>query len=513
MDKTKKRALFSVSDKEGIVDLAQEVVQLGFEIISTGGTHQTLKEAGVPVTYISEITHFPEILDGRVKTLHPMIHGAILGRREDPKHQEEMAKEGIQPIDLVVVNLYPFQKVAEKPNSSWEELIENIDIGGPSMVRSAAKNHKDVFIVVDPADYPRVLSALKEEKEASLKLRMELAMKAYTHTAEYDGLIQETLRLRSHMEEEVFFQKCIKVADLRYGENPEQKASLYKRDSLTVSLMDAVQLQGKELSYNNWLDTDSALRISQEFDVPTAVIIKHTNPCGVANGSSIEDAFAKAYEADPVSAFGGILALNGRVEKELAEEIVKTFWEVVLAPKFSPEAREILSKKGNLRLLELPQEAWIPVEETEWKSIQGGWLLQDRDLVKEDSANWQTLSEKKLEASEISDYEFAWKIVKHVKSNGIVIAKNRISIGVGAGQMNRVGSAKIALEQAGENAKGAVMASDAFFPFGDTVELAGQHGITGVIQPGGSMRDSESTEAANKYDMVMIHTGIRHFRH
>lgn len=513
MSKGKKRALFSVSDKNGIVELAQEVTQLGFEIISTGGTYQALKNAGIAVTYISEVTNFPEILDGRVKTLHPMIHGAILGRREDPKHLQEMEKEEIQPIDLVVVNLYPFQKVAENEDSSWEELIENIDIGGPSMVRSAAKNHNDVFIVVDPADYSRVITALKEEKEKSLNLRRELAIKAYTHTAEYDGFIQETLRLRSQAQEEVVFQKCLKVSDLRYGENPDQKASLYKKESKTVNLMDAIQLQGKELSYNNWLDTDSALRISQEFSVPTAVIIKHTNPCGVANGTSIEEAFSKAYQADPVSAFGGILAINGKVEGNLASEIVKTFWEVILAPEFSQEAQEILAKKGNLRLLELPLEAWKALPETEWKSIQGGWLLQDRDLVEEDPASWEIVSEKKPESSELSDYEFAWKIVKHVKSNAIVIAKDRVSIGVGAGQMNRVGSAKIALEQAGEKAKGAVMASDAFFPFGDTVELAGQHGIIGVIQPGGSIRDQESVDAANQYKMVMIHTGVRHFRH
>ena len=508
-----KRALISVSDKNGVVEFAKELIHLDFEIISTGGTYKTLKESGIDVTYISEITGFPEILGGRVKTLHPMIHGGILGCRDNLDHKNEMTQEGIRPIDLVAVNLYPFQKVAANENSSWEELIENIDIGGPAMIRSAAKNHNDVIIAVDPADYPLIISQLKDSAEVSLQMRIKLAIKAYTHTAEYDSFIQETLRKRSNQEEQISFVPCIEKSVLRYGENPGQTATLYKKMTSQKSLVDAEQLHGKELSYNNWLDTDSAFRLIQEFEVPAAVIIKHTNPCGVAIGLTVYEAFQKAYEADSVSAFGGILAVNQTVDKDLATEINKTFWEVVVAPEFSEEALQILKEKKNLRLLKVTEEAWKMQAEKEWKSIQGGWLVQDRDLQEAPASTWKVVSKGSPDPSILSDYDFAWKVVKHVKSNAIVIAKNGISIGVGAGQMNRVGSAKIALEQAGDRAQGAVLASDAFFPFGDTVELASTYGIVGIIQPGGSIRDQESTDVADLHDMVMIHTDVRHFRH
>lgn len=508
----KKRALISVSDKSGIVEFAKELLNLDFEIISTGGTYQTLKDAGLEVLYISDVTHFPEILDGRVKTLHPMIHGGILGRRDDAAHQKEMNDQGIIPIDLVAVNLYPFQKVAEKADSTWEELIENIDIGGPSMVRSAAKNHNDVIIVVDASDYSQIVSELKGGSFPK-SLRMNLAIKAFTHTAEYDGFIQQTLRERADHEEKIQFIPCKKITDLRYGENPGQKATLFRNMKDEKSFIDSTQLQGKELSYNNWLDSDSAFRLIQEFDIPAAVIIKHTNPCGVAVGLTIYESFQKAYDADPVSAFGGILAVNRLVDAELATEIKKTFWEVIIAPDFSKEASDILAEKGNLRLLKVPQEAWNVHEEKEWKSIQGGWIVQDRDTQKALPTDWNLVSEIKPDLHKISDYDFAWRVVKHVKSNAIVIAKDGVSIGVGAGQMNRIGSAKLALEQAGEKAKGAILASDAFFPFKDTVELANEYGIEGIIQPGGSMRDQESIDAVNQHGMVMVFTGVRHFRH
>lgn len=508
-----KRALISVSDKSGIVDFSKELSALGYEIVSTGGTFQTLKDAGIDVTYISEVTDFPEILDGRVKTLHPMIHGGILGRRDDAAHVEEMKKENIIPIDLVAVNLYPFQKVAADKNSTWEELIENIDIGGPSMIRSAAKNHKDVVILVDPSDYLKTLSYLRNDGALPQEERVSLAIKAYTHTAEYDAFIQETLRERSNQKERISFVPVKKISDLRYGENPGQEAALFRNSSVKKSLIDAEQLQGKELSYNNWLDSDSAFRLIQEFDVPAVAIIKHTNPCGVAIGTDLHDAFDKAFSADPVSAFGGILAVNRVIDEKLAAEVVKTFWEVIIAPDFTEEALKTLGVKNNLRLLKVPEEAWQKVQEKEWRSIQGGWLVQDRDLQISLPKDWKTVSETPLDIAKLSDYDFAWRVVKHVKSNAIIIAKDGVSIGVGAGQMNRVGSAKIALEQAGENAQGAILASDAFFPFGDTVELAHKYGIEGIIQPGGSIRDQESTDAANKYGMIMIHTGVRHFRH
>ena len=508
------RALISVSDKSGVVDFAKGLVDLGVEIVSTGGTFQTLKEAGLPVTYISEVTNFPEIMDGRVKTLHPAIHGGILAVRANKDHQNALEEQGIKPIDLVAVNLYPFREVAKNTESTWDELIENIDIGGPSMVRSAAKNHKDVIILVNPSDYQPILKALQDQGDVSQEGRIKLALKAYQHTAEYDTCIQETLAKCS---QDTYFPEVMmpvmdKVAVLRYGENPGQKAALYQ-DSAATGFTQAQQLHGKELSYNNWLDGDSAFRLVQEFSEPTAVIIKHTNPCGVACGEKLEDAFVKALASDPVSAYGGIVAVNRTLDEATANAMKNVFWEVIIAPGYTAEAFAILSKKANLRLLELSAEAWTKRTSLEIRSIDGGWLVQDRDQQPLIPQKWQQVTEKAPTKQEQDDMEIAWKVVKHVKSNAIVLVKNGATIGVGAGQMNRVGSAKIALEQAGDSAKGAVLASDAFFPFGDTVEVAAKQGVTAIIQTGGSVRDQESIDKANEYKISMLFTQVRHFKH
>ncbi|MDR1621661.1 MAG: bifunctional phosphoribosylaminoimidazolecarboxamide formyltransferase/IMP cyclohydrolase [Synergistaceae bacterium] len=537
------RALISVSDKTGIVEFARGLSTLGIEIVSTGGTYKTLVDAGIPAIYISDVTHFPEILDGRVKTLHPAVHGGILARRSDPSHKEALQKEGIAPIDLVAVNLYPFREAAsrvgklrEDPEFSsrqadvWNELIENIDIGGPSMVRSAAKNHEDVLVLVHPDDYEFVLRRLQEDGDCTKDERTRLALKAFQHTAEYDACICAALTSFSSpssppafcglREGEATFPQHLspeteRLAILRYGENPGQSAALYRNVARAPSFVDATQIQGKELSYNNWLDADSAFKIVQEFPPgqPAAVVVKHTNPCGAALGATIEEAFSKAYEADPVSAFGGILAVNRPVTKELAEALRRVFWEVILAPGYSEEAKDILGVKSDLRLLEIPREAWPVVPSLEWRGIQGGFLVQERDLQSAPPGAWTTVTARRPAESELEDLAFAWKVVKHVKSNAIVLAKGRTTVGVGAGQMNRVGAAKIALEQAGEKARGAVLASDAFFPFADTIRLAAESGITAVVQPGGSLRDQESTDAADAFGIAMLHTGVRHFKH
>ena len=517
-----KRALISVSDKTGIVEFARGLSALGVEIVSTVGTFKTLADAGVPVIYISDVTGFPEILDGRVKTLHPAIHGGILARRDDPRHRQALVEQKITPIDLVAVNLYPFRQVASRPGTPWEDLIENIDIGGPSMVRSSAKNHEDVIIVVRPEDYESVLNSLRTDGDSPKEERIRLALTAFRHTAEYDACIYETLSARSAAEdsnESLFPRHSVlmvdKLADLRYGENPGQSAALYRQGRGDVAFIDARQLQGKELSYNNWLDADSAFRVVQEFDgeTPAVVIVKHTNPCGAAVAPTLEEAFEKAWESDPVSAFGGIVATNRPITATLARRLQDIFWEVLIAPGWSEEVREILKVKANLRLLEVPEEAWQVGKTQEWRSIAGGFLVQDRDLQASPAESWKTITEKHPSEKELRDMAFAWKIVKHVKSNAIVLVKDRATVGVGAGQMNRVGAAEIALRQAGEKACGAVLASDAFFPFGDTVRLAAEHGIGAIVQPGGSLKDQESTDAADKYGLAMVHTGVRHFKH
>jgi phosphoribosylaminoimidazolecarboxamide formyltransferase/IMP cyclohydrolase len=525
-----KRALISVSDKTGIVEFAKGLAGLGVQIVSTGGTHKTLTEAGIPVVYISEATGFPEILDGRVKTLHPAIHGGILARRSDPKHVRTLEEQNIAPIDLVAVNLYPFRETAARPGVSWDDLIENIDIGGPSMVRSAAKNHEDVLVVVSPEDYGGILARLRTEGDCPREERKRLAAAAFRHTADYDACIAEVFAAAVSYESEhptelfPFPQRLTlaaeKMAGLRYGENPGQAAALYRLSGPggENSFVDAAQLQGKELSYNNWLDADSAFRVVRDLHRAyggnaAAVIVKHTNPCGAAVGETAEEAFEKAWASDPVSAFGGIAAFSRPVTEALARKLRDVFWEVVIAPSYSPEALEILGVKTNLRLLEVSLDSNSGAGALEWRSVSGGLLAQESDARDAPPESWKTVTAREPSESERQDLFFAWQVVKHVKSNAIVLAKDGATVGVGAGQMNRVGAAGIALKQAGEKARGAVLASDAFFPFADTVRLAATHGVSAVVQPGGSLKDGESIDAANEAGLAMLLTGVRHFKH
>lgn len=507
-----KRALLSVSDKTGLIPFARGLHSLGIEIISTGGTMKTLKEAGIPVTYVSDITGFPEIMDGRVKTLNPLIHGGILAIRDNAAHTLAMEQHGIGAIDLVAVNLYPFRQTVANPAATLEDAVENIDIGGPAMIRAAAKNFRYVTVVVNPARYETILSELNQGAVTDA-LRMELAKEAYSHTAEYDACIARYLA--GQCGEGLFPNQMQlvyeKVQDLRYGENPHQQAAFYQAAGNRAGVAGARQLHGKELSFNNIVDIEAAWNLVQEFDQPAAVIIKHTNPCGTGIGETLAEAYAKALAADPVSAFGGIIALNRQVDQVTAEAISSLFVEAVIAPAFSAAALTVLTAKKNVRLLEAAE----PVNGTilEVKNVSGGLLVQQADIETEDEAAWQTVTKRQPTASELQQLAFAWKVVKHVKSNAIVVANDNQTLGVGAGQMNRVGSAEIALKQAGDKAKGAVLASDAFFPFGDTVEVAAQAGISAIIQPGGSVRDDESIAAADKHGIAMLFTGRRHFKH
>ena len=511
-----KKAVISVSDKRGVVEFAKGLVAQGFEIISTGGTYKTLKEAGIEVTYISEVTDFPEILDGRVKTLHPKIHGGILARDLE-EHRKQCADNGIDLIDLVCVNLYPFKETISKENVTFDEAIENIDIGGPTMVRSAAKNHQRVTIVVNPDRYDLILENLQKNGTVSLELRRKLAAEAFAHTAEYDRLIAGYLE--GQIDAETAFPKTLrlsvaKLQDLRYGENPNQKAAFYADpDAGKGTLAYGEQLQGKELSYNNWVDMDAAWELVNEFEETACAIIKHTNPCGVAIGSNVLDAYEKALEADPVSAFGGIIALNRTLDGETATAIQSRFYEVIVAPEFSPEARQILAAKASLRLFKVNVEEQQHTRGWKIRTVNGGFLLQDEDIGIAPVSVWQVVSAAKPSAEDLNELEFAWKACKHVKSNAIVVAKKKQVLGVGAGQMNRVGSAKIALEQAAEKAQGAYLASDAFFPFADSVEVAAEHGIKAIVQPGGSVRDHEVIETADRLGIILVFTGRRHFKH
>ncbi|MDS1029010.1 bifunctional phosphoribosylaminoimidazolecarboxamide formyltransferase/IMP cyclohydrolase [Bacillota bacterium LX-D] len=506
----KKRALLSVSDKTGIVQLAKELVALGFEVLSTGGTAKTLKENNVPVTPVSEATGFPEILEGRVKSLHPKIHGGILAKRI-PEHFAQLEENSIIPIDVVAVNLYPFKQTISKPNVTIDEAIENIDIGGPSMVRSAAKNHAYVTVVVNPSRYADIIAQLKANGDTTAEFRRELAYEAFTHTAQYDLLISNYLR--ELLDKEKFTPEFTlngeKIQDLRYGENPHQKAAFYRTENTGIAA--AEKLQGKELSFNNIMDLEAAWNIVQEFTEPACVIIKHTNPCGVAIADTLADAYVKAYEADPVSAFGGIVGLNREVDAKTAAELVKIFLEAVAAPSFSKDALEILSQKQNVRLMTVPtaQPEKLTVD---IKKVSGGFLVQEKD-TQLNQGDWKWVTEQKAADNLTKDLDFAWKIVKHVKSNAIVIAKDGVTTGVGPGQTNRVGAAKIALETSGEKAKGAVLASDAFFPFHDTIDLAAEYGVKAIVQPGGSLKDEESIAACNKHGIAMAFTGMRHFKH
>nr|WP_295975140.1 bifunctional phosphoribosylaminoimidazolecarboxamide formyltransferase/IMP cyclohydrolase [uncultured Bacillus sp.] len=510
----KKRALISVSDKSGVVDFAKQLVEQGFEIISTGGTKKALAENGVPVIGVSDVTGFPEILEGRVKTLNPLIHGGLLGKFDDPNHAAQMAEHKIEPIQIVCVNLYPFQQTIEKPDVTVDDAIENIDIGGPTMLRSAAKNHQYVAVVVDPADYEKVISDLKEAGEVKFETKRALAAKVFRHTAAYDSIIA------GYMTDLVGLETPEKLTvtyelkqQLRYGENPHQKAAFYQKPlGSKFSIAYATQLHGKELSYNNIHDADAALQIVREFAEPAAVAVKHMNPCGIGTGNNIFDAFEKAFAADPVSIFGGIIALNREVDKNVAEKLHEIFLEIVIAPSFTEEALAVLTSKKNIRLLTIDFKEQGTKEMT-LTSVEGGLLVQDADRYSLDDANISIPTDRKPTDEEWEAMKFGWKVVKQVKSNAIVVSDKNMTLGVGAGQMNRVGSAKIALEQAGEKAKGAALASDAYFPMDDTVEAAAQAGITAIIQPGGSIRDKDSIKKANEYGIAMVFTGIRHFKH
>ncbi|PLT33298.1 bifunctional phosphoribosylaminoimidazolecarboxamide formyltransferase/IMP cyclohydrolase [Bacillus sp. V5-8f] len=509
-----KRALLSVSDKTGIIEFAKGLKEAGFEIISTGGTKKALTENGIEVTGISEVTGFPEILDGRVKTLHPNVHGALLARHGDPEHQRQLQEHQITPIQLVCVNLYPFQQTIAKPEVTPEDAIENIDIGGPTMLRSSAKNHEYVTVVVDPSDYDTVLKELFEQGDVQPSTKRKLAAKVFRHTASYDAVISEYMTKLAEEENPESLTVTFELKQtLRYGENPHQKASFYKKPlGSSFSIANAEQLHGKELSYNNINDADAAIQIVKEFTEPAAVAVKHMNPCGVGTGQTISEAFNKAYEADETSIFGGIVALNREVDKETAEKLHGIFLEIVIAPAFTKEAFEILSAKKNIRLLTID---FGGNQKTERKltSIEGGLLVQDMDTYGFDQATITVPTKREPTEKEWEALKLGWKVVKHVKSNAIVIANDKMTLGVGAGQMNRVGAAKIALEQAGEKAKGSALASDAFFPMDDTVEAAAKAGITTIIQPGGSVRDEDSIKKADEYGIAMVFTGVRHFKH
>lgn len=514
------KALISVSDKTGLVNIARGLLELEAEILSTGGTAAALREAGIPVTDVSAYTGFPEILDGRVKTLHPKIHGGILGRRALPAHVQQMQEHGIAPIDVVVVNLYPFEATVHKPGCTFEEAIEQIDIGGPAMLRSAAKNHQDVVVVVDPADYDRVLEALKSGT-LSLEFRRELAKKVFQHTARYDSLIAAYFERHTAPADRVVFPSLLalhleKVEDLRYGENPHQHGAFYRDPTAQPepSVARARQLHGKAMSYNNYLDANAALELVKEFDDTAVVIVKHNNPCGVALADTAVEAYVRARETDPVSAFGGVIACNAEVDAAMAKEVTSTFVEVLVAPSYTEDALAELKRKKDLRLLEVGPLDLASRDTLDMKKVVGGMLVQERDLgALRDIGALKVPTARQPTNEEYEACDFAWKVCKHVKSNAIVFARANQTVGIGAGQMSRVDSVKLAQMKAVLPIPGAVMASDAFFPFRDGIDVAAKAGITAVIQPGGSIRDEEVIKAADEHGMAMILTGMRHFRH
>ena len=515
------KALISVSDKTGVVEFAKGLVALGWEILSTSGTMKLLKESGVPVTSVSDVTGFPEICDGRVKTLHPKIHGALLARRDIPEHMKELKDNDIDTIDLVCVNLYPFRETIAKPDVTMEDAVEHIDIGGPSMLRSAAKNWESVTVVCNPADYETILSEIKADGNTTRETRLKLSAKAYTHTAEYDMAISTYMRAQAGLPEKLFLEYDLKQ-ELRYGENPHQEAKFFASTvKEPFSLATAEQLNGKELSYNNIQDANATLNIAREFDEPFCVGVKHMNPCGSATGKTIAEAWKKAYEADKTSIFGGIVAANREIDLETAQMLKPIFLEIVMAPSFAPDALELLCTKKNLRVLKVDMRKDNTVRK-QYVSMNGGMLVQDRDINTKPVSAEQCVTESKPTAEQLADLEFAWKIVKHVKSNAIVVAKNGMTYGVGAGQMNRIGSAEIALKQAKATLKeegkdimteGLVLASDGFFPFNDCVALAAEYGIKAIVQPGGSIRDEDSVKLADEKGITMLFTGERHFKH
>ncbi|AHJ26829.1 bifunctional phosphoribosylaminoimidazolecarboxamide formyltransferase/IMP cyclohydrolase [Nodularia spumigena CS-584] len=508
-------ALLSVSNKTGIVDLARRLVEeFNFDLISSGGTAQTLKDAGLPVTKVSDYTGSPEILGGRVKTLHPRIHGGILARRDIPQHLTDLENNQIRPIDLVVVNLYPFEETIAKPGVTLSEAVEQIDIGGPAMLRAASKNFAHLTVLCDPAQYEEYLQELRQNNNsASLEFRQKCALKGFSHTASYDQAIAAYLSQQSQDSlPQEYNLSGQQLQSLRYGENPHQAAAWYQSGTTPTGWAAATKLQGKELSYNNLVDLEAARQIIAEFtDTPAATVIKHTNPCGVAVGTTLVEAYQKAFNADSVSAFGGIVALNRPIDAATANELTKTFLECVVAPGCEPEAQEILAAKSKLRILTLADLS-SGFQDTV-KAIAGGFLVQAADDAQADTSKWQVVTERQPTPDELAELLFAWKVCKHVKSNAIVITSDRTTLGVGAGQMNRVGSVKIALEQAGAKAQGAILASDGFFPFDDSVKTAAAAGITAIVQPGGSLRDQDSIKAANELGLVMVLTGIRHFLH
>ena len=504
-----KRALISVSDKTNIVEFAKGLEKHGFEVISTGGTYTHLKNNGVSCISIEDVTHFPEILEGRVKTLHPKIHGGLLSKRGNELHNKHVAENNIEYIDLVCVNLYPFEATVKKEGVSEEEIIENIDIGGPSMLRSAAKNFNDVAVVTDINDYDKILEEL-EKGGISYETRRALAIKVFNTTASYDAAIANYFNKKDNLVPERLTLSYKLQDSLRYGENPHQKAYHYVQDNNeSYVLQNAVQLHGKEMSYNNIQDASAALDILSEFDETTCVAVKHMNPCGVATGNSVFEAYSRAYEADPISIFGGIVAVNGKVDKKTAEKMHSIFLEIILATDYDEEALEILTKKKNLRIYKLSEKN--NNHEQQIKSVRGGILVQGFNDKLADE--YESVTEKKVDETQQRDIEFGLKVVKHVKSNAIVVVKDGQTLGIGAGQMNRVGSCKIALEQAGEKAKGAVLASDAFFPMRDSADIAADYGISAIVQPGGSIRDQESIDACNEKGVAMVFSKIRHFKH
>lgn len=508
------RALISVSDKTGVAEFAKALVGLGWEIIATGGTRKLLDKEGVPTTGISDVTGFPEICGGRVKTLHPRVHGGLLGRRDNPGDMEQLRENGIETIDMVCVNLYPFEATIAKADCTLDDAVENIDIGGPSMLRSAAKNFKAVTVVCDPSDYGMILEQIRTNGNTLPETRLQLSAKAYTHTALYDCRIAEYMRRQAGLPEKLFLDFDL-AQSLRYGENPHQQASFYRQANPgTYSVAGARQLQGKELSYNNIQDANAALEIVSEFTEPFCVGLKHMNPCGAAVGADVFDAWNRAYEADKVSIYGGIVAFNRTVNAETAAALKPIFLEIVMAPDFDDEALEILSKKKNLRLLIVDMSA-PRCKQNKYTGVTGGLLVQDADTECLEVSEQMCVTAVKPTAAQLADLNFGWKIVKHVKSNAIVVVKDGATLGVGAGQMNRVGSATIALEQAraAGATEGLVLASDGFLPFDDTVEQASHYGVTAIVQPGGSIRDEDSIKKADEKGITMLFTGMRHFKH
>ena len=508
------KALLSVYDKTGITDFARELVALGYHLVSTGGTHRELSDTGLAVQQVSDLTGSPEMLGGRVKTLHPKLHGGILARRNLALDMAELASHGIDTIDLVAVNLYPFRQTVSRPDVTLEEALENIDIGGPTMVRAAAKNFTHVVVVVDPADYQWIAERLRDTEGLSAEERQGLAAKAFQHVALYDTAVSAYL---GRAAESPFTQELTigleKLLDLRYGENPHQRAALYALGSASGGLAGARQLHGKELSYNNLLDADGAWTTVADFDEPAVAVIKHTNPCGLALHEDMAEAYRRAYAGDPVSAYGGIVAFNRPVTAAAAEAMGSVFYEVVIAPDYEPDALKALQKKKTLRVLVVSNEDQAGSDGLEVRQISGGLLVQTPDDPQEDPAAWKTATKRQPTPEELKDLAFAWKVVKHIKSNAIVLAKGQTLLGMGAGQPNRVTSVQLAAQAAGERAQGSVLASDAFFPFADGIEAAARAGATAVVQPGGSIRDQEVIEAADRLGLAMLFTGVRHFRH